>query len=138
MACDGNVPSNYKDEWRIGLKLDNDEHMFPFSASSDYTSNRHQIYVIINDTSEEFDIENNPIINLQNPAQGANHIAEGAIDSSVVTREKIRLSVAEWQIIKAAVNRGAVIPANSMWEVLMGYQYALHQQKKQLLWEKVR
>jgi hypothetical protein len=32
-------------------------------------------------------------------------------------------------MIKEAVNHGAVIPANSMREVLMGYQYALHQQK---------
>jgi hypothetical protein len=39
-------------------------------------------------------------------------------------------------MIKAEVIHGVVIPANSMREVLIGYQYALHQQKKQLLWEK--
>jgi hypothetical protein len=39
-------------------------------------------------------------------------------------------------MIKAAVHRGAAIPADSIREVLMGYQYTLHQQKKQLLCEK--
>jgi hypothetical protein len=38
-----------------------------------------------------------------------------------VAREKIHLSAAEWQMIKAIVNHGAVILANSMREVLIGY-----------------
>jgi hypothetical protein len=41
MACYGNVSSNSKDAWRVGLKLYNDEHMFPSSVSSHYASNRH-------------------------------------------------------------------------------------------------
>jgi hypothetical protein len=138
MACYGNVSNNSKDTWRAGLKLHNDKHMLPSSVSGHYASNRHQIYVIINDTYEEFNAENNPIINPQNPARGANHRAKGETKLVVAAREKVRLSAAEWQMIKAAVNHGAVIPANSTREVLMGYQYALHQQKKQLLWEKVR
>jgi hypothetical protein len=81
MACDGNVPTNSEDEWRAGLKVHNDEHMFPSLPSSDYTSNRHQIYVIINDRSKEFDVENNPIINPQKPTRGANHRAEGETES---------------------------------------------------------
>jgi hypothetical protein len=39
-------------------------------------------------------------------------------------------------MIKAAVNHGAAILANSTRDVLMGYQYALHQQRKGLLREK--
>jgi hypothetical protein len=39
-------------------------------------------------------------------------------------------------MINAAINHGVVILANSMREVLMGYQYALHQQKKRLVREK--
>jgi hypothetical protein len=39
-------------------------------------------------------------------------------------------------MIKEAVNHGATIPADSRREVLMGYQYALHQQKKQFLRER--
>jgi hypothetical protein len=68
MACYGNVSGNSEDTWREGLKLHNDKHTFPSSVSSHYASNRHQVYVIINDTSEEFNTENNQIINPQNPA----------------------------------------------------------------------
>jgi hypothetical protein len=87
------------------------------------------VHIIINNTSEEFDAENNPVINPQNIERGANHRAKGETDFAVAAREKVYLSVAEWQMIKAAINHGAVILANSTREVLMGYQYALHQQK---------
>jgi hypothetical protein len=126
MACYGNISSNSEDTWRAGQKLHNDEHTFPSSVSSHNASNRHQVYVIINDTSKEFNMENNPIINPQNPAREANHKAEGETESAIMTREKVCLSAAEWQMIKAAVNHGVVIPANSTREVLMGYQYGLH------------
>jgi hypothetical protein len=36
----------------------------------------------------------------------------------------------------SAINHGIEVPANSRKEVLMGYQYALHQHKKKLLAEK--
>jgi hypothetical protein len=39
-------------------------------------------------------------------------------------------------MIKSAVNRGTTIPMDSRRAVLMGYQYALHQHKKELLQEK--
>jgi hypothetical protein len=91
------------------------------------------MYVIINDTSEEVDNENNPVIKPHNLERGANHRAAREIESAVVDREKVYLSTKEWWMIKAAVNHGAAIPADSRREVLMGYQYALHQQKKQLL-----
>jgi hypothetical protein len=99
IARHGNVSSNSEDTWRSGLKLHSDEHIIPSSVSSRYASNRHQVCVIINDTSKEFDAENNPIINPQNPVRGANHRAEGEIESAVMTREKIHLSAAEWQMI---------------------------------------
>jgi hypothetical protein len=63
MAYYGYVSRNSEDTWRAGLKLHNDEHMFPSSVSSHYASNLHHIYVIINDTSEGFNAKNNPIIN---------------------------------------------------------------------------
>jgi hypothetical protein len=88
--------------------------------------------VIISDTSEEVDNENNPVINPHNLERGANYREEG----ETAPREKVHLSAEEWRMIKAAVHRGAVIPADSRREVLMGYQYALQQQKKQLLQEK--
>jgi hypothetical protein len=88
------------------------------------------VYVVINDTSEEVDAKNNPVINPQNLERGANNRAEGETESAVVGREKVYLLAKEWQMIKATVNHNAVIPTNSRREVLMGYQYALHQQKK--------
>jgi hypothetical protein len=71
------------------------------------------------------DNENNPVINPHNLERGANYRAEG----EAAPREKVHLSAGEWQMIKAAVHRGAAIPADSRREVLMGYQYTLHQQK---------
>jgi hypothetical protein len=70
MARYGNVCDNSEDTWRSGLKLYNDEHTVPSSGSSRYDSNRHKVFVIINDTSEEFDAENNPIMNPQNLERG--------------------------------------------------------------------
>jgi hypothetical protein len=90
------------------------------------------MYVIISDTSKEFNIENNPVINPHNLERGANHRSGG----ETAPREKVHLSGEEWQMIKAVVHRGTIIPADSRREVLMGYQYVLHQQKKQLLREK--
>jgi hypothetical protein len=47
-------------------------------------------------------------------------------------KEKIHISTGEWRIIMSAINHGIEVPANSRREVLMGYQYALHQHKKKL------
>jgi hypothetical protein len=85
-----------------------------------------QVYVIISDTSEDLDNKNNPVINLHNLERGANYRAEG----ETTPRENMHLSAEEWWMIKAVVHHGAAIPADSRREVLMGYQYALHQQKK--------
>jgi hypothetical protein len=77
--------------------------------------------MIISDTSKEIDNENNKVINLQNLERGANHRSEG----ETKPRENMHLLAEEWQMIKAVVHHGAVIPADSRREVLMGYQYAL-------------
>jgi hypothetical protein len=84
--------------------------------------------VIINDTSEEVDNENNPVINSNNLERGANHREDGETESAVAGRVKVYLSGEEWRMIKAAINHGAAIPGDLRREVLMGYQYALHQQ----------
>jgi hypothetical protein len=47
-------------------------------------------------------------------------------------KEKIHVSAGEWRIIMLAINRGTEVPEGSRREVLMGYQYALHQHKKKL------
>jgi hypothetical protein len=64
--------------------------------------------------------------------RGQSHRAEGETEATVATREKVHLTAAEWEIIEAAINHGTVISPNSTREVLMGYQYALHQQKMRL------
>jgi hypothetical protein len=51
-------------------------------------------------------------------------------------KEKIHVSNGEWRIIMSAINHGIEVPANSRREVLMGYQYALHQHRKKLRKEK--
>jgi hypothetical protein len=60
-------------------------------------------------------------------------MAEGETKETVAAREKVHLTIAEWETIKEVVNHHTVIPINSTKEVLLGYQYALNQQKKCLL-----
>jgi hypothetical protein len=132
----GNIFGSSEDMWRSGLKLHSDEQAKICSDASQYTNNRHQMYLIINDTSEEVNNENNPVINPHNLKRGANHIADGEARSTVADREKVYLSAGEWWMIKEAVNHGVSIMEYSKREVLMRYQYALHQQKKQLLRER--
>jgi hypothetical protein len=51
-------------------------------------------------------------------------------------KEKIHVLTGEWRIIMSAINHGTEVPADSRREVLMGYQYALHQRRKKLREEK--
>jgi hypothetical protein len=51
-------------------------------------------------------------------------------------KEKVYVSADEWRTTMSAINHGTRIPTDSQREVLMGYQYALHQHKKKLLQEK--
>jgi hypothetical protein len=50
--------------------------------------------------------------------------------------EKIHVSTREWRIIMSAINHGTEVPADSRREVLMGFQYTLHQHRKKLREEK--
>jgi hypothetical protein len=78
------------------------------------------VYVIIDETSEEFDDNNNLVINPQNIRRGAKYMAEGETEETITTRVKVRLIAAEWETIKATANHGTVIPPESTREVLMG------------------
>jgi hypothetical protein len=80
--------------------------------------------VIITKAAEDDDGRNNPVINSQGDNPGNTHRKE---------REKVYVSAQEWKMIKSAVNHGTTVPADSRREVLIGYQYALHLHKKQLL-----
>jgi hypothetical protein len=105
----GGVSDNNEDMWRPGGK---------------HTSRIHEVCIIISEVAEEDDGGSNPVINSQSFNQGNSHMKE---------REKVYVSAGEWTMIKTPVNHGTTIPAQSRREVLMGYQYALHQHKKQLL-----
>jgi hypothetical protein len=83
----------------------------------------HQLCVIITEVAEEGNHEGSKEVDLQ---------VEKSRSSSKKEKEKIHVSAGEWRIIMTAINHGTEVPADSRREVLMGYQYALHQRKKKL------
>jgi hypothetical protein len=90
------------------------------------SDNIHQLCVIITEAAEENDHADNTAIDMQIDKSRSNS----------KEKEKIHVSTGEWRIIMSAINHGMEVPANSRREVLMGYQYALHQHKKKLRKEK--
>jgi hypothetical protein len=77
------------------------------------------------------------VLNPANVNRGANYLAEGETVDSLSTREKVRLSVDEWRIIKTAVEHDTPIPTNVSKNMLLGYRYTLRQQSKQLAKERI-
>jgi hypothetical protein len=125
------------DTWKTGLELSEDDNSI-FSSYNGKLDNRCQILAITEDNSEELDDNNNPVLNPANINRGANYLAEGETVDSLTTREKVRLSVDEWRIIKTAVEHGTPIPTNSSKNMLLGYHYVLRQQAKQLAKERIK
>jgi hypothetical protein len=76
MACYGNVFGNSEDTWESGLDLYSDEQTIFSSSSSSGVHNQYQVYAIIDETLEELNDNNNPIINPENVRWDANHMAE--------------------------------------------------------------
>jgi hypothetical protein len=97
------------------------------TGSSGVSRNIHQLCVIITEAAEENDHADNAEVDAQVDKSRSNGKKE---------KEKIRVSTGEWRIIMSAINHGTEVPANSRREVLMGYQYALHQHRKKLREEK--
>jgi hypothetical protein len=81
------------------------------------------VYAIIDETSEEYDANNNPIINLGNVRRGVNHMAEGGTEETIAARVKVQLTTAEWEMIRAAVKNMAAIPSTQegkcCWDTIM-------------------
>jgi hypothetical protein len=95
-----------------------------FAAGSNGISKRvHQLCVIITEVEEENNNEGN---------EGVNRQVDKIKEHNKKEKEKIHVSAGEWRIIMSAVNHGTEVPEGSRREVLMGYQYALHQHKKKL------
>jgi hypothetical protein len=82
------------DTWKIGLELS-------------------EVLTIVGDNSEEFNENNNPVLNPANIDRGANHLAEGQTMESLIAREKVRLSPDEWKVIREAVENDTPIPSSS-------------------------
>jgi hypothetical protein len=129
MICHDDTSDKTTDTWKTGLELSEDDDSI-FSSLNSKIGKQCQVLAIVGDNSEEFDENNNPVLNPANIDRGANHLAEGQTTESLTTREKVRLSVDEWRVIRAAVEHGTPIPSNSSKEVLLGYHYALRQQAK--------
>jgi hypothetical protein len=136
IICHDNTSDKSTDTWKIGLELHEDDNSI-FSSFNSKLDNRYHVLVIIGDNSEELKENNNPVLNLANVNRGANHLAEGETTDSLASREKIRLPVDEWRIIKTIVEHDTPIPTDASKNMLLGYHYALRQQSKQLAKERI-
>jgi hypothetical protein len=114
------------DTWKTRLELNEDDETI-FSSFNSKFNNRYQVLKIVGDNSEEFNKNNNLVLNPANVNRGANHLAEGETADSLVSKEKVQLSVEEWKIIKAVIEHGVPIPTDASKNMLLGYHYALRQ-----------
>jgi hypothetical protein len=136
MSCLDDISDKSTDTWKTVLELSEDGNSI-FSSFNSNIGKQCQVLAIVGDNSEEFNENNNPVLNPANIDRGANHLAEGQTTESLATREKIRLSGDEWRIIREAMENGTPIPSNSSKDMLLGYHYALRQQAKQLAKDKI-
>jgi hypothetical protein len=97
------------------------------TGSSGISRSIHQLCVIITEAAEENNHADNEEVDMQVDKPRSNGKKE---------KEKIHVSIGEWRIIMSAINNGTEVPVYSRREVLMGYQYALHQHRKKLREEK--
>jgi hypothetical protein len=97
------------------------------TGSSGISRSIHQLCVIITKAVEENDHADNGEVDTQVDKLRSNGKKE---------KEKIHVSTGEWRIIMSAINHSTEVPADSRREVLMGYQYTLHQHRKKLREEK--
>jgi hypothetical protein len=131
MICYDDASGKSSDTWKTGLELHEDDETI-FSSFNSKFDNRYQVLAIVGDNSEEFDDNNNPVLNPANINRGANPLVEGETADSLASRQKVRLLVKEWNTIKVAVEHGVAIPTDASKNMLFGYHYTLRQQSKQL------
>jgi hypothetical protein len=87
MICYNSTSDKSADK-KSGLELHEDDQTI-FSSFSSKINHQHQVFAIIGDKSEEFDDNNNPVLNPANVTRGANHLAEGDTADSLATRAKV-------------------------------------------------
>jgi hypothetical protein len=97
--CHDDASEKSTDTWKTGLELHKNDKTI-FSSFNNKFDNRYQVLAIVGNNSEEFDENNNLVLNPANVNRGANHLAEGETADSLASREKVRLSVEEWNTIK--------------------------------------
>jgi hypothetical protein len=93
------------------------------SRSSSVSRSIHQLCVIITEATEENNHADNEEVDMQVDKLRSNGKKE---------KEKVHVFAREWRMIMSAINHGIDVPADSRREVLMGYQYALHQGRRKL------
>jgi hypothetical protein len=93
------------------------------SRSSGISRSIHQLCVIITEAAEENNHADKEEVDMQVDKLRSNGKKE---------KEKVHVSAGEWRMTMSAINHGTDVPADSRREVLMGYQYALHQRRKKL------
>jgi hypothetical protein len=69
-----NISDKSTDTWKTGLELSEDDDSI-FSSFNNKIGKQCQVLTIIGDNSEEFDENNNPVLNPANIDRGANHLA---------------------------------------------------------------
>jgi hypothetical protein len=95
-----------------------------FAAGSSGVSKKvHQLCVIITKAEEE---------NNNKGSKGVDRRVDKIKEHNKKEKEKVHVSAGEWRIIMSAINHGTEVPKGSRREVLMGYQYTLHQHRKKL------
>jgi hypothetical protein len=94
-----------------------------FAVGSSGVSKVHQLCVIITEAEEGNNSEGGKKVDMQ---------VDKVKDHNKKEKEKVHVSAGEWRMIKSAINHGTEVPEGSRREVLMGYQYALYQHKKEL------
>jgi hypothetical protein len=86
MICHDNTSDKSTDTWKTGLELHEDDETI-FSNFNNKFDNWYQVLAIVGDNSEEFDENNNPVLNPANVNRGANHLAKGETADSLTSRE---------------------------------------------------
>jgi hypothetical protein len=87
MICLDDISDKSIDTWKTGLELYEDGDSI-FSSFNSNIRRQSQVLAIVGDNSEEFDENNNPVINPANINRGANHLAEGQTTESLTSRKK--------------------------------------------------
>jgi hypothetical protein len=88
MICHDDASDKSTDTWKTGLELHEDDETI-FSSFNSKFDNRYQVLAIVGDNSEEFNDNNNLVLNPENINRGANHLAEGETIDSLASREKV-------------------------------------------------